>query len=54
MSDIPTREAEGGCPNADAIMERGVLIPCHQMMTEDDLGYIHQSIEDLITHGPNA
>lgn len=54
MSKIPAREGKGGCPNADAIMERGVLIPCHQMMTEDDLTYIHQAIEEIITHGPNA
>jgi len=54
MSEIPFRQGRAGLANADAIMEYGVLIPCHQMLTEDDLDYIHQSIEDLIKHGPDT
>lgn len=54
MAKIPMRQGKAGLENADAVMEHGVLIPCHQMMTDDDLGYIHEAIEDLIAHGPQV
>ena len=54
VANVPLRQGKAGLPNADAIMEHGVLIPCHQMMTEDDLNYIYESIEDLIKHGSDV
>ena len=54
MAGVPMREGQGGLPNADLIMEHGVLIPCHQLMTEEDISYVHEAMADLIEHGPDA
>jgi CDP-6-deoxy-D-xylo-4-hexulose-3-dehydrase len=48
MDGVAVRVAEGGCPNADRVMEHGVLLPCHQTMDDDDLAYVHEAVERLI------
>ena len=48
------RIGPGGLDRADRIMERGVLLPCHQTMDDDDLAYVHDAVQDLMDHGPRA
>ena len=49
---VEHRVASGGLANADRIMERGVLLPCHQTMDDDDLAYVRAAVQDLLDHGP--
>lgn len=37
-----------GCPNADQIMEYGVMLPCFPSMTDEDMDYVFEAIEDFI------
>jgi CDP-6-deoxy-D-xylo-4-hexulose-3-dehydrase len=37
---IPRRESPNGYPNADRVMRGGILLGCHQGMTEDDVAYV--------------
>jgi CDP-6-deoxy-D-xylo-4-hexulose-3-dehydrase len=40
MRGVPYRVPEGGLPNADAIMERGFLLPCNHGMGDADVEYV--------------
>ena len=52
---VAHRVAPGGLANADRIMERGVLLPCHQTMDDDDLAYVHERrSRTCIDHGPRT
>lgn len=48
MKDVTYRSDPKGYPNADQIMEQGLMLPCHPTMTEDDCAYLYQTIEDWI------
>jgi CDP-6-deoxy-D-xylo-4-hexulose-3-dehydrase len=37
-----------GLPNADQIMENGIMLPCHPTMTPEDCRYLYQVIDDFI------
>jgi CDP-6-deoxy-D-xylo-4-hexulose-3-dehydrase len=39
---------EEGYPNADAIMERGGLLPLHHGMTEEMFNRLHENINEFI------
>jgi len=39
---------QGGYPNSDAIMERGVLLPLHHGMTKEMFKRLHECINDFI------
>ena len=39
---------ESGYPNADAVMERGVLLPLHHGMTNEMFNRLHLTIEEFI------
>jgi CDP-4-dehydro-6-deoxyglucose reductase, E1 len=47
--NINKRVLPGGYPNADSIMERGVLLPLHHGLTEDMFTRLHQNIEDFLS-----
>ena len=36
------------CPNADQIMEHGLMLPCHPTMSDEDCAYLYQTLEDFI------
>ena len=38
-----------GYPNADSIMERGVLLPLHHGMTKDMFERLHNCIDEFIS-----
>ena len=46
---ISIKTSLDGYPNADAIMERGVLLPLHHGMTEEMFNRLHSTIEEFIT-----
>ena len=45
---VEHRVGPGGLAHADAVMERGVLIPCHQTMTAADLDHVHSTVARLV------
>ena len=49
MSGVDFRQPEGGLPNADAIMERGVVLPMNHSLDDDDIGYVISLIETFLT-----
>jgi CDP-4-dehydro-6-deoxyglucose reductase, E1 len=38
--DVPHRVAAGGLPNADAVMETGLILPCNHGIDDDGIAYI--------------
>ena len=46
--DIQKRVSSQGYPNADAVMERGVLLPIHHGLTESMFDRFHDTIEKFI------
>lgn len=48
--NIEKRVNAAGYPNADAVMERGVLLPLHHGLTEDMFQRFHATIEEFVTN----
>jgi CDP-6-deoxy-D-xylo-4-hexulose-3-dehydrase len=50
--DRPFRQPAGGLPNADRVMEWGVVLPNNHSMTDDDCHYIGECVEGFVAaHG---
>jgi CDP-6-deoxy-D-xylo-4-hexulose-3-dehydrase len=47
--DRPHRRPAAGLPNADRVMEWGLVLPNHHAMDDDDCAYIGECIEGFIT-----
>ena len=47
--NIEKRVNANGYPNADAVMERGVLLPIHHGLTEDMFQRFHATIKEFVT-----
>ena len=45
---IEHRVAPGGLPNADAVMEHGVVLPCNHGMDDDDVDYVADTAEQFL------
>lgn len=52
--NIEKRVNAAGYPNADAVMERGVLLPLHHGLTEPMFQRFHSTIEEFITNSLNS
>jgi CDP-6-deoxy-D-xylo-4-hexulose-3-dehydrase len=48
FADIPHRQPEGGLPNTDRVMDRGLSLPSHNALTSDDVGHIVESVEECL------
>ena len=48
MKGVKYKVLEGGCPNADAVMERGVLLPLHHGMKDSMFERLHKTITEFI------
>ena len=48
MNSAKYRINKDGYPNADAVMERGVLLPLHHGMTQEMFNRLHLTIEEFI------
>jgi CDP-6-deoxy-D-xylo-4-hexulose-3-dehydrase len=47
--DIEFRQPASGLPNADRVMERGVILPNNHAMTDADCDYIGECVEAFLT-----
>lgn len=49
---IAHRAPEGGCPNADRVMEQGLVLPSNHAMNDEDVDYIASTIDEYLSaHG---
>ena len=48
MKNVEYRTNSNGYPNADAVMERGVLLPLHHGMKDSMFERLHETIEEFI------
>jgi CDP-6-deoxy-D-xylo-4-hexulose-3-dehydrase len=48
--DVHHRMPAGGLPNADRIMERGIVLPNHHAMTDDDCHHIGECVAQFLHH----
>jgi CDP-6-deoxy-D-xylo-4-hexulose-3-dehydrase len=48
MDGVNFRQPEGGLPNADAVMERGMLVPMGHSLSDEDVAYVCDGIEAFL------
>ncbi len=48
LRGVPFRQPAGGLPNADAVMERGMLVPMGHGLSDDDVAYVCDGIEAFV------
>jgi CDP-4-dehydro-6-deoxyglucose reductase, E1 len=48
MNGVTFRQPDGGLPNADAVMERGMLVPMGHSLSDDDVAYVCDGIEAFL------
>ena len=48
MAGVDFRQPPGGLPNADAIMERGVVLPMNHSLDDEDIGYVIGLVADFL------
>lgn len=46
--DKPFRQPDGGLPNADRVMETGVILPNNHSMTDGDCDYVGECVEGFL------
>jgi CDP-6-deoxy-D-xylo-4-hexulose-3-dehydrase len=48
FSKYPFRQPAGGLPNADRVMERGLILPNNHSMSDDDCAYIGECLDGFV------
>jgi CDP-6-deoxy-D-xylo-4-hexulose-3-dehydrase len=48
MKNVAFRVPDDGLPNADRVMEYGMLVSCNQALTDDDVDYVTGHIEEFL------
>jgi CDP-4-dehydro-6-deoxyglucose reductase, E1 len=48
LRGVPVRLPETGLPNADAVMERGFLLPCNHGMGDPDVAFVLDQLEGFL------
>jgi CDP-6-deoxy-D-xylo-4-hexulose-3-dehydrase len=48
FKDTPHRQPAGGLPNADRVMEWGIVLPNNHSMSDDDCAYIGECLEGFL------
>jgi CDP-6-deoxy-D-xylo-4-hexulose-3-dehydrase len=48
--DVPHRKPANGLPNADRVMEWGLILPNNHSMTDDDCHYIGECLDAFLAH----
>ena len=48
FKNTPHRAAPGGYPNADRVMEYGIILPMSHAVPTDDIERIHAAIEEFV------
>jgi CDP-6-deoxy-D-xylo-4-hexulose-3-dehydrase len=46
---ITDRIPASGLPNADRVMQQGLILPCNHGLTEDDMGYICETVDSFLS-----
>jgi CDP-6-deoxy-D-xylo-4-hexulose-3-dehydrase len=49
MRGVRFRQPDAGLPNADAVMERGMLVPMNHALSDDDVAFVCDRIEAFLT-----
>ncbi len=49
MASVDFRQPDNGLPHADAIMERGVVLPMNHSLDDEDISYVISLIETFLT-----
>jgi CDP-6-deoxy-D-xylo-4-hexulose-3-dehydrase len=47
---IAHRAPAGGCPNADRVMEQGLVLPSNHAMNDDDVDYIGETVDAYLAN----
>ena len=45
---VPHRVPPGGLPNADRVMEQGLILPCNHGMADDDIDYVWETVAAFV------
>ncbi len=53
MKGVTFRQPESGLPNADAVMQYGVLLSCSHALSEDDVAFVCSQIDDFLAASPD-
>jgi CDP-6-deoxy-D-xylo-4-hexulose-3-dehydrase len=48
---IAHRAPADGCPNADRVMEQGLVLPSNHAMNDDDVDYIGETVDTYLAAG---
>jgi CDP-6-deoxy-D-xylo-4-hexulose-3-dehydrase len=48
MKGVAFRQPEAGLPNADAVMQYGVLLSCSHSLSDDDVAFVCSQIDDFL------
>jgi len=48
FKDVAHRAPSGGLPNADRVMEQGLIVPSNHSLTDDDIDYIWTTAEAFL------
>jgi CDP-6-deoxy-D-xylo-4-hexulose-3-dehydrase len=51
LRGVEWRAAGDGLPNADAVMERGFLLPCNHGMGDQDVSFVLDQLEAFLHKG---
>jgi CDP-6-deoxy-D-xylo-4-hexulose-3-dehydrase len=51
FASIPRREPADGFPNADRVMASALMLPTHQALSSDDVGYVVEQLQALTERG---
>jgi CDP-6-deoxy-D-xylo-4-hexulose-3-dehydrase len=49
FKSMPHKVAEGGLPNADKVMEQGLVLPCNHGIDDDDVAYIGEVAAEFLS-----
>lgn len=52
MRGVTYRQPSDGLPNADRVMERGLLLPCSHGLTDSDIEYVCGLLAEFVTQHP--
>jgi CDP-6-deoxy-D-xylo-4-hexulose-3-dehydrase len=52
--DRPHRTPGDGLPNADAVMARGLVLPCSHGLDDDDMAYVCEIIDGFVRQAPGS
>ncbi len=49
FAKVPHRVPSGGLPNADEVMEQGLVLPSNHGLDDDDIDYIWETAEEFLS-----